>query len=112
MYDHDILARAAESAIANDVFRTGRHPSRVAFGTVPIASAPVSSPPRPHVTLGGIAGGPPWRAVLNGIPNYEGGTVVAAGDTLGGLRVRSIRGARHRHRCKGKIRHGSLTVEH
>jgi hypothetical protein len=110
MYDRDILAHAAESAIANDVFRTERRPSRVAFGTGPIAGVPVSSPARPHLTVSGIAGGPPWRAVLNGVPNTDGGRVVAAGDTLSGLRVRSIR--RDTVIVQGQDTIWTLTVEH
>jgi hypothetical protein len=109
MYDREILARAADSAIANDVFRTDRRPSHVAFGAVPITGAPASSPPRPHVTVGGIAG-PPWRAVLNGIPNHDGGIVMAPGDTLGGLRVRSIR--RDTVIVQGQDTTWTLTVEH
>jgi hypothetical protein len=92
MYDRDILAREADRVIANDLFRSERRPSHVAFGTAPAAVLPTPSPPpRPQLTVEGIAGGPPWRAVLHGVPNHEGSVVVAPGDTLSGLWVRSIR---------------------
>ena len=91
MYDRGVLMHMADSAIANDVFRSDRRPTHVAFGTTPSPSATVVAPPRPHLTVAGIIGGPPWRAVLNGVPNYDGGAVIGPGDTVGGLRVRSIR---------------------
>lgn len=91
MYDPTLLRRASDSVIAMDFFRVARHPTQVAFGT-PVAAAPVIAPPaRPILTFGGVIGGPPWRAVLSGIPNHDGSVVVAPGDTLGGLRVRTIR---------------------
>ncbi len=114
MYDREILAQAADSVIANDGFRLERRPSRVAFGTtlhsMPSTSAPPPVSLRPHVTVGGIIGGPPWRAVLNGVPNHDGGTVVAPGDTLGGLLVRSIR--RDTVVVRGQDTTWTLTVEH
>jgi hypothetical protein len=91
MYDQTTLTRAADSVIANDAFRTERRPARIAFGMPPVTAGESTRPPRPQLTLGGIIGGPPWRAIVNGIPNHNGGTIVAPGDTLGGLRIRSIR---------------------
>jgi hypothetical protein len=35
--------------------------------------------------------GPPWQAVVEGIPGREGGVVVREGEVLGELRVRSIK---------------------
>lgn len=89
-YNSAVLARTADSVIAADLFRFDRHPTHVSFGTPPIVAPPIV-PPRPQVTLDGIIGGPPWRAILNGVPNHDGNVVVAPRDTIGGLRVRTIR---------------------
>jgi hypothetical protein len=91
MYDRTTLVRAGDSVIVNDAFRTERRPARIAFGMPPVAAVEPTRSPRPQLTLGGIIGGPPWRAVVNGIPNHDGGAVVSPGDTIGGLRIRSIR---------------------
>lgn len=89
VYDAAVLGRAADSVSVADPFRLARRPPRVAFGT----TLPNAPPPRPRLQLAldGIVGGPPWRAVLEGVPMHDGSTVVAAGDTIGGLTVRSIR---------------------
>jgi hypothetical protein len=92
MYDRELLAAAADSVIANDLFRAARHPTKVAFGMPPAPSVALPPPhPRPQLTLGGDIGGPPWRAVVNGVPGHENGVVVSQGDTIAGLRIRSIR---------------------
>lgn len=53
-----------------------------------------AAPPtaRPVLRLGGLAGGRIPLAVLYGIPGIEGGRLVQEGDTVGGLRIRAIRG--------------------
>lgn len=83
---------AAISLVDADPFRTSRHPSPIAYHT-DVEGAPPSPPrpPRPGLSVSGIIGGPPWSAVLEGLPGHEGGTVVHPGDTLGGLRIRSVR---------------------
>ena len=89
VYDDAALRRAADSVVVGDPFRIARKPARVAFGTPPVNAPP--TPLRIQLTLGGIIGGPPWRAILDGIPMLEGSTVVAAGETIGGLRIRAVR---------------------
>lgn len=92
VYDPRGLGRAADSATANDLFRLERKPARVAFGAPPIPPQPtLPPPPRIRPTLGGIVGGPPWKAVLANIPGREGGVIVATGDTVAGLTVRAVR---------------------
>jgi hypothetical protein len=86
------LERAADSVIANDLFRLEHRPSQVAFGTPPLPTAPSASPkPRVQPTLGGIVGGPPWKAVLMRLPGHEGGVIVVTGDTVAGLKVQAVR---------------------
>ena len=85
------LAVLASRVVERDPFRLERGPAGVAFGSaplVPVASAP--STPRPTLLLSGVFG-PPWQAVLEGIPGRQGSVVVRVGDAFGDLRIRSIR---------------------
>lgn len=94
--DTATLASAAGAVVANDVFRLDRKPSSVAFqrvvaGIEPVPLPPVAAaPPRPMLVLSGIVGGPPWEALLDGVPGREGSVLVRAGDVLGSLTIRSI----------------------
>ncbi|HVS59775.1 MAG TPA: hypothetical protein VHE82_03665 [Gemmatimonadaceae bacterium] len=91
MYDPAQLREAADSVVATDLFRLDRHPSRLGLGSPAIALPPVGIATPFRLELSGVSGGPPWRAIVSGIPGHDGGVVVKAGDTLGGIRVRTIR---------------------
>ena len=86
-----VVATLAESITARDPFRLDRRPSAVGFGA---QSGPTQIVPdqsrRPQLLLSGVFG-PPWQAVLEGIPGRDGSVVVRVGDVFGELRVRSIR---------------------
>ena len=84
------LTTLAARIVARDPFRLERKPSSVAFGATPPAAVPVDPSRRPRLLLSGVSG-PPWQAVLEGIPGREGSVVVRVGDVFGELRVRSIR---------------------
>lgn len=77
-----------------DPFRLDRTPSSIPFSLgVASASPPTSSPPvvqRPVLVLRGIAGGPPWQALVEGFPGRSGPMVVRAGDRVGELVVATI----------------------
>jgi hypothetical protein len=88
MYDPGQLREAADSVAASDPFRLDRHPSAPPIDQPAIAAA---TAPSLQLELSGVMGGPPWRAILSGIPGREGGVVVRAGDTLGGIRIRTIK---------------------
>ena len=82
---------AVSALVATDPFRAARHSSPVAYRPdLEGAPPPPPRPPRPGLAVSGIIGGPPWSAVLEGVPGREGGAVVRTGDTLGGLRVRAV----------------------
>jgi hypothetical protein len=90
--DAQILAAHASRTVSGDPFRLERRPASVAFGAAPASPTPPSSSgPRPPLVVSGIVG-PPWRAVLEGMPGREGSTVVVEGESFGELRIRSIRG--------------------
>ena len=97
----DMVGTASESSnvalgedvmrvVARDLFRLARRPAVVPFGA---AALPVTAPPPrspvPSLRLTGILG-PPWRAVVEGAPGVDEGTLVSAGDTLAGARVHAI----------------------
>jgi hypothetical protein len=49
------------------------------------------APPKPMLRLRGLVGGPPWDALIEGIPGHEGAVVARVGQTLGGITVRAVR---------------------
>lgn len=85
--DAAVLGRWRERVIAGDPFRVLRHASPVAFAVAApeqaMGAMPVMRPPKPVLVLRGVVGGPPWEAVLDGVPGRERGVVVRTGDVLG-----------------------------
>ncbi len=85
----DSLDDAAATIVANDPFRLSNTPPTVRFlGAVSVA--PPNATPRPALVLRAIVGGPPWSALVEGLPGQSGGVVVLAGNTFEKLRIRSI----------------------
>lgn len=93
------LAAAARSVAGGNPFRLDRAPAPIGFAQpgmpgmmMPGARPPYvpPPPPRPQLSVTGIAG-PPWQAVLEGVPGQEGAAVVVRrGDVVGGLRIRDV----------------------
>jgi hypothetical protein len=101
------LAAAGATITGGNPFRLDRAPAPLGFtppgmpgmpmgpgmmpgmptGEMPIYAPP--PPPRPALAVSGIVG-PPWQALLEGVPGREGAVVVRAGDVLGDLRIRDI----------------------
>ena len=86
------IAEEVERTVSNDVFRASRRPSPTVFTPTVNELAPTVAvrPPRPALAVTGIIG-PPWAAVLEGVPGREGSLIVYAGDSLGALKVRQVR---------------------
>lgn len=86
IFDPDALSRAATDVVDGDLFR----PERSAPPAAPPApSAPAAaSPPRPRLVLRGVIGGPPWDAIIDGLPGRPAGTVVRDGESVGGFAIR------------------------
>lgn len=95
------LAEAGRSVVGGNPFRLDRAPAPLGFnqpdpgmgmpGMMPGMPPPYTPPPppRPQLLVSGIVG-PPWQALLEGVPGREGAVVVKRGDVLGDLRVRDI----------------------
>lgn len=98
----DRLAAAGQTVTGGNPFRLDRAPAPIGFvqpgiggmpgmpgmmGPPPVYEPP--PPPRPQLFVSGIVG-PPWQALLEGVPGREGAVVVKRGDVLGDLRVREI----------------------
>jgi len=86
------VADDARVAIERNPFRLSRLPADVRFAR---ASAPAVEPVqtplvRPPLSLTGIVGGPPWTAIIEGLPGQAAGTLVREGSTFDKLVVRTV----------------------
>ncbi|MGH7620563.1 MAG: hypothetical protein ACREPM_25385, partial [Gemmatimonadaceae bacterium] len=92
--DDDSLAAAEDAIVTNDPFRLSNSPPAVRYD--PAADGPGAAvlallpQPRPVLVLKAIVGGPPWQAVIDGLPGQPAGTVARAGSTYDRLVVRSV----------------------
>ena len=90
----ETLFAAAERTAARNPFRLDRRPSSVAFSSalegLPLPPPPPQRSPKPALSLAGILGGPPWEALVDGIPGREGSVLIRRGERLGDLTVRSV----------------------
>lgn len=93
MFDEDAFATLASHVVEQDPFRLDRKPAAVPFGTPDVPVPPPGAIVRPFQSLAlkGIVGGPPWQAILAGVPNRQGNVVARVGDTLAGVRVVRVR---------------------
>jgi hypothetical protein len=94
----DSLAEAESLVVSNDPFRIANAPAAVRYDPALRGGASRASPTpstagapvRPTLTLKAIVGGPPWQAVIDGLPGEPAGTVVRAGAVFGVIRVRTV----------------------
>lgn len=70
-----------------DPFRLEHRPPSIRYGGSSVSQIPVTHPARPSLSLVGTLGGPPWQAVVDGIPAQPTGAVVREGQRLGELMV-------------------------
>ena len=89
-----MLAAAAEAAQRGNPFRLDRSPAPVRYAAAPVPGLPMQpppppAPPGPVLVLAGVVG-PPWQALIEGIPGRSGAVVVRAGDRVEDLRVLSV----------------------
>jgi hypothetical protein len=89
----DSLAHFASMVSEHDPFRLDRRPTTNPFHPELVgatSSPPPARQPRPPLALAGIVGGPPWEALVDGIPGHDASVLVRQGDVLSDLKVRSI----------------------
>ena len=88
------LRDEAELIVSNDPFRLTNTPALVRYDPKAEGAAPttvVAAPPiRPVMTLKAIVGGPPWQAIVDGLPGQPPGTVVRAGNAFDKLIARAV----------------------
>lgn len=95
--DEDSIMAAADDVVSGDPFRVANVPTDVAYspdnegGKASLAAAPAPvRAPRPRLVLRAIVGGPPWHAIVDGLPGQPPGTIVSAGMVVSNLEVRSV----------------------
>ncbi len=89
VYDRAAMFDAADSIGVRSPFS----PFKLDADGTRLASAGSYLPALPSRTdpvLKGVVGGPPWQAIIGGVPGREAGAIVVAGDTVGGMKVRSV----------------------
>lgn len=90
--DSAVIFRAAERVVSRDPFRLERRPADVRFDPDPPPPARPEAPPPRRVAEPRLLGvtGPPWRAILEGVPGRERAVVARVGSTFGELVVARI----------------------
>jgi hypothetical protein len=89
----DSVGEAADVTIENDPFRLTNSPPSVRFDVTSDGVTPTGvsvRPPRPVLVLKAIVGGPPWQAVIDGIPGQPPGTVAEQGQRFDKFLVRAV----------------------
>lgn len=86
----DTIPDAVTRIVERNIFQPRGTAATVSIGEVTsVATTP--APPRPILSLLGIVGGPPWSAIVAGVPGRDGAVVMRLADTLSGLRIATIR---------------------
>ena len=90
----DSLDAAERAIVAVDPFRLADTPVSVRFDPTNEIAQPavvsVAVPVRPTLVLKAIVGGPPWQAVIDGLPGQPPGTIARAGSNFDRLTVHAI----------------------
>lgn len=88
------LASSAARLRSRDPFRIERKPADLRYNPwEPVAaSTPAPAAPHPVLALVGLVGGPPWNALLEGVPGRETGMLLQLGDSAAGIRFVALRG--------------------
>lgn len=89
----DSLENAVSVIEAGNLFRSDRVS---ATESEPEARAPSGQPPvppnaRPQLSLRGLVGGPPWDAIIDGIPGRDGPVVLRSGQPTAGFTLHRVR---------------------
>lgn len=90
--DGPAMIAALEAATSANAFRLSHLPADVPYQPAAsrAAQVPPAPAPRPALVLKGIVGGPPWQAIIDGIPGQPSSTIAAAGAVFDKLVVRAV----------------------
>lgn len=91
-----VIDAAEDLIVTNDPFRLANAPASVRYepddegasGTGVMSASP--PPVRPNMILKAIVGGPPWLAVIDGLPGQPPNTVVRSGSAYDKLIARAV----------------------
>lgn len=90
----DSLAGAEDAIVTNDPFRLSNSPPTVRYEPASdgaMTGILTGTPQlRPTLVLKAIVGGPPWQAVIDGIPGQPPGTVARVGSRFDRFTVRVV----------------------
>lgn len=89
MAESDAVTDAMDAVLDANPFRFSRSTPAIVSAVVGPQSVAASGPRTPPVVKA-ILGGPPWQAVLSGVPGQPGEVVVLSGMRLGGILITSI----------------------
>lgn len=90
--ESDSLLGAIEVIAEGNLFRPDRsRPADEVTVTQTQGPPPPPTPPKAVLRLRGLVGGPPWDALIEGIPGHEGAVVARVGQTLSGITIRAVR---------------------
>lgn len=92
-YPADLLKADKATLIETDPFRLERRPADVAYvpgGEHEPPAPAIPAPSRPLLTLTGTISGPPWAALIEGVPGREGSVLVREGEIVGELRITKV----------------------
>ena len=91
----DSLSSWADLTVENDPFRLSNEKPDAQVGGAasrarPVGPDPMMRQPLPALFVKAIVGGPPWQAVLSGVPGENQDVVVQVGRAYGGLTIRRV----------------------
>lgn len=89
----DSLEDAVSDIVDQNLFRPERVAAQETDAAPPMSGAmqTVGMPStKPRLLLRGVLGGPPWDAIIEGIPGHDGSVVIRAGQTIDGISIRGI----------------------
>ena len=84
------LGEEGRAVRTNNPFHLDRRPADVPYSPNWQPTAAPASEPLPTLELLGILGGPPWRAIIGGLPGTTSDVVAQAGQTIGDFTIRSV----------------------
>jgi hypothetical protein len=88
-----LLDSMASEIVSHDPFRLAHMPAHARYAVTTQSATGISPAARespPAMTLKAIAGGPPWQALIDGVPGQAGAVLVRSGTVLDRLSIGSI----------------------